>query len=471
MVFALLALLTWDASTAVDVAEESTVPVSYDASLQTPILSIRRAPRALQAPVADDALSPALVTLITGSTPETCLVLDIGDRRIANVNPNLPLVPASNQKILTTFAALSSLGTNTTFTTGLYRQGSVVDGVLNGDLVLVGGGDPFIVTEDFQAQYPDQEGRTHTRFEDLVDGVVAAGITEITGSIIADESLFDAERYPSSWAQRLIDQRQSGPLSALGVNEGFTTWPSEYTGSFRPRQPSEDPALNTAQVFEGLLDSRGIVVQSAPQNGLLQPGSTEIATLVSKPLSEMVIHINSFSSNYGAEVVTKHMGIANSGQGTTEAGTVAIVSELKNRGFDTGDAAVFDGSGLAETDRLTCSLMADVLSTVGPDSVLGRSLSIGGQRGSLAIHHIGSGADGQVYAKTGTLNDSTALSGYVLSPIDPEVVATFAYLVNGELAGVNEAIRALQEPFVEKLAQYPEGPGVAELGPLAATAN
>ena len=203
----LLALLTWNASSASDVASESDVAITYDATLETPLLSARRAPRALQAPVADAALSPALVTLVTGSTADTCVVIDIGDRRIANVNPNLPLVPASNQKVLTTFAALSSLGTNTTFTTRIYAQGSIVDGVLNGDIVIVGGGGPFLVTADFQAQYPDQDGRFHSRFEDLVDVVVSAGITEITGGIVGDESLFDSERYPQDWATRLIDQR------------------------------------------------------------------------------------------------------------------------------------------------------------------------------------------------------------------------------------------------------------------------
>ncbi len=471
LLFALIALFAWNASRASNVAAESVVPIRYEASVETPLLSARRAPRALQVPIADDWLQPALVTLISGSTSDTCLVVDIGDRRVANVNPDLPLVPASNLKVLTTFSALSSMGTNTTFSTKLYTQGSVVNGVLEGDLVIVGGGDPFLVTEDFQSQYPDQDGRFHSRFENLVDDVVAAGITEITGSIVADETLFDVERYPGVWAPRLIEQRQSGPLSALAVNEGFISWPTEFAGSFRARQPSLDPALNTAQVFGALLDGRGIIVQSAPRNEPLGAGATLIGELESPPLSDLVVHINSFSSNYGAEIITKHMGLAQSGTGSTSAGATAIVDELQARGLDTSDASIFDGSGLAETDRLTCSLMADVLNTAGPDSVLGKSLSVAGQRGSLAIRHTDSDALGQVYAKTGTLNGSTALSGFVLSPVDPDVVATFAYLVNGELAGVNEAIRGLQEPFVDELAKYPQGPSVSDLGPLPVIPN
>jgi D-alanyl-D-alanine carboxypeptidase/D-alanyl-D-alanine-endopeptidase (penicillin-binding protein 4) len=471
VLLALLAFLTWSASSAADVASESDIAIVYDAELETPVLSARRAPRALQAPVADEALSPALVTLVSGSTADTCLVIDVGDRRVANLNPNLPLVPASNQKVLTTFAALSALGTDTTFSTRVFAQGSIVDGVLNGDIVIVGGGDPFLVTQDFQAQYPDPDGRFHSRFEDLVEVVVTAGITEITGGIVGDESLFDSERYPQGWATRLIDQRQSGPLSALAVNEGFVSWPNEFTGSFRARQPSEDPALNTAQVFEALLDARGIVVQSAPRNERLASGATQLGELVSAPLSDLVVHINSFSNNFGAEIVTKHLGLTHLGIGSTAAGAQAVMAELAERGLDVSAAQVFDGSGLAEADRLTCSLMADILNTVGPNSVLGQSLSIGGQRGSLAIRHVGTNAEGQIYAKTGTLNGSTALSGFVLSPVDPEIVATFAYLVNGELAGVNEAIRGLQEPFVEELAQYPKGPSIAELGPAAARIN
>lgn len=467
----LLALFAWNASSATDVAAESVVPIRYEATVETPLLSARRAPRGLQAPIADDALQPALVTLIAGSTPDTCLVVDIGDRRVANLNPDLALIPASNMKLLTTFTALSSLGTSTTFSTTLYRQGSIVGGVLEGDLVIVGGGDPFLVTEDFQVQYPDQDGRFHSRLENLVDDVVAAGITEITGSIIADESLFDVERYPGVWDTRFIDGTDSGPLSALAVNEGFVSWPASFAGSFLLRQPSLDPALNTAQVFGDLLDGRGIIVQAAPQNGSVQSDAVQIGELISPPLSDLVVHINSFSSNYGAEIVTKHMGLAQGGTGSTSSGADAIVAELAKRGIDTSKASIFDGSGLAEVSRVTCSLIADVLNTAGPNSVLGKSLSIGGERGSLAERHLDSLARGQVYAKTGTLNGSTALSGFVSSPVDPDVIATFSYLVNGELAGVNETIRALQEPFVDELAEYPSGPSVGDLGPLPTSPN
>ena len=471
---ALLALFAWGASDAADIASESIVPINYESVNETPVLSARRIPRSLQAPIADEALDPAVAALVNGSTEDTCLVIDFGDRRVASVRPDLALVPASNLKVLTTFAALSFLGTDATFKTAVYANGTVAGGVLDGDLVIVGGGDPFLVTEDFQAQYPDQQGRFHTRFEDLVDFVVDAGITEITGGVVGDEALFDSQRYPTGengWAERLIDQRQSGPLSALAVNEGFINWPSEFTGSFRPRQPADDPALNTAQVFEALLSERGIVVLSAPRNGQLEGSARLLGEVESPPLSDLVVHINSFSSNFGAEIITKHMGLNTSGTASTAAGAVAIVRELASRGIDTTAVSVFDGSGLSESDRLTCSVMADVLNTAGPSSVLAKSLSVGGERGSLAIRHIGTDATGQVYAKTGTLNSSTALSGYVYSSVDPDVVATFAYLVNGELAGVNEAIRELQEPFVEELARYPEGPTIDQLQPLAVRAG
>ncbi len=465
----LLAGLAWRAAGAADVDDERLEPILYEQDLTTPVLSARRVPRSLQAPIADDAIQPAIDAVLAGSTPTTCLIVTVDGRVIANQNPGLPVVPASNQKILTSYVALSLFGPDLTFTTELRSTGMTVDGVLEGDLFLVGGGDPFLSTDNWWTQFDDQDGRAHTRLEVLADQVAASGITSVSGALFGDESMFDSERY-GPWATRLIDTRQSGPLSALVVNEGFVSWPEKYTGSFRPRVPTDNPPAHAAEVFAALLGERGVAVRAG---GALAapPEAALVAQIVSPPLSELTEHVSSYSNNFGAEMLLKYIGLTQRGVGSTAVGAEAMAAALADRGFAMSGVTLFDGSGLSEETTLTCQLLTDVLLDAGPTSPFAQGLSIGGVRGSLLTRHLASAATGQVFAKTGTLNDVTALSGYVLSPVEPGTTLSFAYVVNGQLAGQDDRIRRLQEPFVDQLATYPAGPSLETISPRAPSTN
>ncbi len=469
LVLVLLAGGAWRAADQADVDDERIESILYERDLATPVLSARRIPRTLQAPVADDAIRPAFDTVISGSPPNTCLEVTANGRLLTAQNAKLPLVPASNEKMPTTFSALTLFGPDKTFTTELRRVGAVNAGVLEGDLYLVGGGDPFLSTDDWWAQYDTQDGRANTRLEVLADQVAAAGITAVSGAVFGDETLFDAERY-GPWAARLIDTRQSGPLSALSVNEGYVSWPEVYTGSFRPRVPTDNPPAHAAEVFARLLGERGIAI--APGGAATVPAESElVGQVVSPPLSKIAAHINSYSNNFGAEVLLKHIGLAQLGVGSTSAGAQAMTTLLADRGFTMDGVVLYDGSGLSEETRLTCGLLTALLTDAGIGSAFGQGLSIGGVRGSLIGRHVATAATGNVFAKTGTLNDVSALSGYVASSTDPATTLTFAYIVNGELAGQDERIRGLQEPFVEQLALYPAGGTIEQLSPFAPLVN
>ena len=190
-----------------------------------------------------------------------------------------------------------------------------------------------------------------------------------------------------------------------------------------------------------------------------------IATLTSPPLSDIVTHINSYSNNYGAEMLTKYLGRQERGIGSIAAGAAEIRAILELQRFDLSGVNIVDGSGLAESNRLTCGLVAELLRRAGPDSVLVQSLSIGGERGSLADKHDGTVADGRLFAKTGTLNGVTALSGVVESAREDDVELIFTYIVNGESVGLNEELKDLQVPFVDALASYPNAPLISALSP------
>lgn len=466
VVLAAASIVSWRYSQAAAIEDEVLEPIAYPVELRTPLLSARRVPETMQQPLADAALAPELSAILAGSGPAACLIVEEDDRILASTNASTSLVPASNQKIISTHAALSQFGPERRFTTTVAAGAPVTDGRVQGNLHLIGGGDPFLATDDWRAQYGDeQDGRAFTRLEDLADAVVEAGVVEVTGSVVGDESLFDVERY-GPWADRLIASNQSGPLSALSVNEGFSSWPAEFAGSFRARTPATNPALNAAEVFARLLGERGVVVLGASQVSPAPVERVELASIQSPPLVDIVTHINSYSNNYGAEILVKHLGRSERGIGSTAAGIVEIRSILELQRLNLAGVRLEDGSGLAETNRVTCSLLAEVLERTGPGSPLVASLSIGGERGSLAIRHDGTPADGRVFAKTGTLNGVTALSGVVESATQDDVALVFTYIVNGESVGLNEELRALQEPFIEALAAYPNAPSLTALGPL-----
>ncbi len=475
-----ISVVAWRVADIVDVDNASVNPIRYDNELATPVLSARRIPETLRAPVIDANLQPAIAALVNGSAGnQICLTVEVDDRVLAEVSQTTPLVPASNEKLLTTYVALKLLGPDYRFTTSVRSDVAISQGVLDGNLYLVGGGDPFLSTDDWWTQYAEASGRAHTRLEDLADAIVATGLTQVTGSLVGDESLFDSVR-TGPWPQRLIDQRQSGPLSALAVNEGHTRWPQEYVSATQ-RQQTDNPPLHAADQLAALLRERGVTI-GGTDAGLTPATALVIAAVNSPPLLDIITHINSYSSNFGAEIVLKHLGLQVAGVGTTKAGAQAVFDTLQAEGFTVAGLSVLDGSGLAdgvdldsdgipEQDLLTCTLLAEVLDKAEPDSDFARSLSIGGERGSLLTRYEDSPAAGQIFAKTGTLNDVSALSGYVESISEPGTTIIFSYVVNGREAGISVSLKDLQRPFIEQLAAYPVGPTIADLDPEPVMAN
>ena len=474
VLLAVVALASWRAANQADFDPISTTAEQYDLVPGTPLLSARRAPLTLRAPVSDALIAPAVNQIIEQApSNQVCVEVRNGDR-VLGMHQDVPggLIPASNQKLISTYAALGILGPDFTFNTKVVASAPVVDGVLNGDLYVVGDGDPFLFTDDWLGQYEEIEGRSHTRLEALADAVAETGLTTITGAVIGDESRYDSVRY-GPWDPRLITQKQSGPMSALTVNEGFVDWPGDFRDSFRPRSETDNPPLHGASVFGQLLQERNITIGGGNGVGLAPGAGVELAVVQSPPLLDIVTHVNSYSSNIGAELLLKRIGLAVRGEGSTEAGAAEVAAYLAEQGIPMADVQIVDGSGLAESDRLTCAALAAILVRNGPESPLGTSLSIAGRRGSLLNRFVDTPAEGMVLAKTGTLRGVRALSGYVNSAVDTESGAyvTFAYVLNDDEVIEDGVVEALQDPFVSALTQYPGGPPVAELSPLAPQPN
>jgi len=453
----------WIASQKADTDEFSTTAEVYDFDLRTPMLSARRVPRSLQIPVIDAELSSNLEPVLAGSPALSCLHVTVDGRTIVGSSDIAAgLIPASNTKIVSTWAALTELGDDFRFRTVVGATTTPDNqGILQGDLYLIGDGDPFLSTEQWWTQYEDQAGRFHTKLEDLADAVAATGLVEVTGSIVGDESRFDSERQ-GPWASRLIAGKHSGPLSALSVNEGFNDWPSPYVRA-NLRSETDNPPVHAVSIFAELLAERGVAVGRAVA-GTAPAEIIELEAIESPPLSALVTHVNSYSSNFGAELIVKTLGSVVANEGTTRAGSRVVSQILADNGIPSEGLIIDDGSGLAESNRLTCGALGAILQKAGPDSVLRDSMAISATRGTLINKFVDTPAAGLIWAKTGTLRDTRALSGYAESALEPGSWATFAYIVNQEL--VPEDL-FLTDSLVEALVNYPAGPTIEELSPLA----
>ncbi len=426
----------------------------------TPVLSARRVPEHITEDIADRRLTTALTGLVDGAPPDTCLVVDAGGRPIIDHQAGTGLIPASNEKVLVAAAALDELGPRQRFTTTVKAASEPNrQGVVAGDLWLVGGGDPLLTTRRY-AGTSDSQAEAHTALEDLADQVVDAGVTQVQGRVLGDESRYDSARYVGSWPSRFIDQNQTGPLSALSVNDGFSSFPSAADPG-APETPSTNPPALAAQAFLDLLTRRGVRVSGGAGTGTAPRQAPVVAEVRSAPLRDITAQLLTWSDNQTAELLLKEIAVARGGPGTTAAGADAVEAILTEAGFDLSGSDPEDGSGLSGSNRVTCDLLHQVLADAGPRSALVRGLAIAGQTGTLAATFNGTPAEGRLRAKTGSLNEARALSGVVTVPDGDDL--TFSLLVNQ--AVITPEGDGVRVDVGLALADYPRRPGLDEVGP------
>ncbi len=456
---------SWQAvQTDADLAEATDVSADQvtDAPLATPLLSVRRTPEWLREPLLVDNLSASLNALVTTFPSQSCLVVTIDGEQVFSRNGTLPLVPASAQKVLTAYGVYEILGPNHTFETSVVTDAPLVDGVLDGDLYLVGGGDPLLATQPYVVRY-EQQPHIRTAIENLADQVVASGITEINGGVVGDEERFDDERYLPQWPERFtnVAQNQTGPLSALTVNDGFVNFAENPAPSLATA--TTQPATFAASLFDDLLEARGVIIRGASGEAEAPPAGRTIASVLSDPAVVAANQMLDISDNMAAELLLKELGFVASRVGSSEGGAIALENLLADSGFSVAETDVVDGSGLASENRVTCQLLVEVLDA-SADSGLVDGLAVAGESGTLSERLIGTPAQGQVFAKTGRLNEVGALTGQAVA-LDGTVL-TFAWIANTTDVYPVEEMVATQDALALELVAYPQGPSVEAFAPI-----
>ena len=430
-------------------AEPLSLPLTTEPAPTEPIFSVRRIARttAIEARVSN--VRSLLADFTKALPPDSCVVVRAETREVSATRASRPLIPASNMKLLVAAAALDVLGADYRFTTSLI--GNRVGDTIVGNLWLVGGGDPVLSTRAYPPTqlYPTT---SPTFLDSLADELRASGINKITGSVVGDESRYDDERYVPTWGDG-IRSIEAGPLGALMVDDGTL-----LGDPFKPAQP----AVGAATAFTRLLRARGITVIAAPRSGVAPTDGVTIGEVISAPLGVLLGDVLANSDNNAAELLLKEIGLVDEGSPTRVAGLQAVASVLVQRGISTDGVVLVDGSGLDANNRLTCSLLVNLLESFGSQSVLAEGLALAGSTGTLREQLTTPPAVRRVRAKTGTLRTSKALSGfYEVS----DGAITFSLLLNGPGVSNQSAYQPQWKSLMNALGAFSDEPRTQDLLP------
>jgi D-alanyl-D-alanine carboxypeptidase/D-alanyl-D-alanine-endopeptidase (penicillin-binding protein 4) len=436
-------------------------------------------------------------------------------------NPQKLLLPASNMKLVTLAAAAARLGWAYTYPTQLLARGSIAGGVLTGDLVAVGSGDPSIGNLD---------GSADRLFGEWADRLKQLGVRSIDGRIVGDDDAFDDEELGFGWSWDDLAEDYAAGVGALQFNENairVTVSPGPKAGD--PAALAVDPpesgivvsnavhtaapgtaanlsarrlpgqrtlvvggtiaagaatpavltmsvdnptlffvrALRLALIARGI-DVRGPAVDIDDVAPLDERGATAIAMHRSAPLSVLAVRLMRISQNQYAETFLKTLGqdqtelAADPGErrsgfspATALKGRTAAQKLFQDWGVDAGSLIIRDGSGLSRYDFLTAQALVTILTHVYRDPTLyepfAASLPTPGTDGTLANRLKGTAAENRLHAKTGSMSQVRALSGYLTTSDDEPLV--FSILANN-FDTTADVINRATDAVLIKLAEF-----------------
>ncbi len=306
------------------------------------------------------------------------------------------LVPASTTKVVSTYALLKTLKPDFTIETEVW--GDLRDGVVQGDLVFKGDGDPLFTSE---------------RIWLLAKNLRKLGLQRVTGSIRLDQSAFDGQREPQGWENTTVNTLPS--VWALSVN---------FNRDEEGRLVA-DAERHSRETLSRILQETGITIEGKPAP---TGNPRKLLGWTSPPLRALVLDINKWSNNFMIEMLVRKFGAGSWPRG------VKRIQEFYRTAFDLGPdlVRITDGSGLSKDNRLSARTLAIVLRgaysdfEVGPEFVASLKI-IGGEPWKLKVKD--ANLTRRVRVKTGHLDRVTSLCGY-LQTLDGQV-RVFAILLNG----------------------------------------
>lgn len=436
-------------------------------------------------------------------------------------NADRYFVPASNMKLFTTALALAKLGPEYRFHTTLETSGTISgEGVLTGNVVLVGRGDPNLSNRRFPYELKEEfDGPPQKALVELADALAAKGVKEISGDVIGDDSFFPRERYPSGWEINDMVWEYGAAISSIVVDDNtvaLTLTPGEQAGSpvqaaVTPATPDfvvennvvtsppdvksdltltrdpganfvvvkgtlpakgaprklvlaiEEPAQHAAAVLKRLLEERGIKVRGIARarhdQVKTEEDPTVLAEHVSVPLGDAVKLINKISQNLHTEMLLRTVARQNGAWATPDDLMKVPQDFYASAGIAPDDVIQSDASGLSRHDLVTPRAIVTLLSFAQRQAWFGiyyGSLPVAGQDGTLEDRMKNTLAAGRIHAKTGSVEHVRTLSGFAETPSGRRLI--FSFLSNNQGGKNHEAADALTGLCVAMLEEFNVAP-------------
>jgi D-alanyl-D-alanine carboxypeptidase/D-alanyl-D-alanine-endopeptidase (penicillin-binding protein 4) len=444
----------------VDVTIERPAPTP---ALSTSMLTFRRVPTIVSRELNADAFAGQISPFLASLNDRSCGAVSVDGVPVGERNADLAVIPASTQKLPVAATALELLGDDFRYRTTVAADSSPAGGVVEGDLYLIGGGDPLLSSDWYPASNLERNPVTSpTSFDSLADAVVAAGVTTVRGAVVGDGDRYDDEFFAPGWGDGVAGL-EGGPYDALMAND------SRVLGD--PLRGS-DPNEAAAREFTLLLEARGVAVGDVARSGSAATDAVELASIESAPMSDVVAEMLGNSDNNTAELVVKELGYTSSSSGTREAGLALVRQQLVDWGVDVTPIVLVDGSGLSLDNRLTCDAILTVLQETGFESPVGQGLPVAGQTGTLSNVFTEHPVAGRLRGKTGTLNNPPfnvdppavkALAGFL--PVEGGSAVEYALVLNGPTISDQSEYRPVWDDLADALDTYPSGASPADLGP------
>jgi len=421
-------------------------------------------------------------------------------------NADRYFAPASNMKLLTTALALDKLGPGFRFRTTVETHGAIAQGVLSGDLILVGRGDPNLSNRKFPFDVKEEfDGPPEKLLIELADQIVAHGVKEISGDIVGDDSYFPRDRYPDGWEIDDMVWEYGAAISAIvlddnsvtlaltpgdkagdgtvGVvepatpdfalrNEVTTSDKAEKADLTLVREPGstmvvvsgtlpaksapqkrvlaiQEPAQHSASTLARLLADRGVkfwgTVRANHEPDPAEASRTVLAEHVSLPLGDTLKLVNKISQNLHTEILLR-TAARQQGRWAKPDDLLKFPEEFYARaGIAPGDVVQEDGSGMSRHDLVTPRALVALLLHAQKQSwfpVFFGSLPVAGIDGTLSDRMKKAGMMGRIHAKTGSVTHVQTLSGYADTLGGRRLI--FSFLSNNESVQDHEVHDALE---------------------------
>lgn len=414
-----------------------------------------------------------------------CVYNTSNNRPVYNYNSQVSLTPASVQKVLTTGVGFARLGSDFRFATRLATTGHIDhQGVLHGNVYIIGGGDPLLGSYRYRQTAPD------SLFDGWYRALKRKGISSIEGRICYLTSIFDDQPLHDTWQWGDVGNYYGAGVSGLNFHENMyfvyftpghklgypasvarlqprnigvqsrcevTTGPENsgdrvviygdpnsserlYRGTvplgkkdFAVRGAMPNPAQRCADLFAAHLRSRGIQVAQSTMQVYSQPDSLHVLLdYYSSDYYTIAQYTNLTSNNVYAESIFKYLGYMRYGKGSFHNGSKAIMEWLREKRLELSGIRVEDGSGLSRRNQVTADFLCRYLSTMTHESFFydfQRSLAVTGESGTAKslLHALPPGM--RVHIKTGSMEGVRSYAGYITAANGEKLA--FAIICNG----------------------------------------